>query len=70
MEQLADLKKDILIDNALDWKKFKLLVAIICNYVVRPLNYTIELRLSAILSFKKMCLKHVCSLGGFARCRV
>ncbi len=43
MEQLADLKRDILVDNALDWKKFKLLVAIICNYVVRndQLNFEI-----------------------------
>lgn len=33
MEQLSDLKKDILIDNALDWKKFKIMVAVCCSYV-------------------------------------
>ena len=34
MEQLTDLKKDILMDNALDWKKFKILVTVCCSYVV------------------------------------
>ncbi len=35
MEQFADLKKDILMDNALDWKKFKILVTVCCSYMVR-----------------------------------
>ena len=34
IEQLTDLKNDILLDNALDWKKFKILVAVCCSYMV------------------------------------
>lgn len=34
MEQLTDLKKDILMDNVLDWKKFKMMVTVCCSYVV------------------------------------
>ncbi len=34
MEQLSNLKKDILMENALDWKRFKILVTVCCSYVV------------------------------------
>ena len=34
MEQLTDLKKDILTDNAIGWKKFKIMVTVCCSYVV------------------------------------
>ena len=36
MEQFTDLKKDILVDNALDWKKFKILVTVCCSYMASP----------------------------------
>lgn len=34
MEQLEETKKEILIDNVLEWKKFKFLVALACSYMV------------------------------------
>lgn len=38
MEQLTDFKKDILMDNVLDWKKFKILVTVCCSYVVSTIT--------------------------------
>ena len=34
VEQLEETKKEILIDNVLEWKKFKFLVALACSYMV------------------------------------
>ena len=42
MEQLTDLKKDILVDNALDWKKFKILITVCCSYVVGSTRLAVE----------------------------
>ena len=34
MKELNEAKEEILINNALDWKKYKILVAVCCSYVV------------------------------------
>ena len=34
MKELRETKEEILLHNALDWKKFKILVAVCCSYVV------------------------------------
>lgn len=33
-KELTEAKEEILLHNALDWKKFKILVAVCCSYVV------------------------------------
>ena len=34
IKELNEAKEEILLHNALDWKKFKILVAVCCSYVV------------------------------------
>ena len=38
MKELNEAKEEILINNALDWKKYKILVAVCCSYVVSRLR--------------------------------
>lgn len=37
IKELNEAKEEILLHNALDWKKFKILVAVCCSYAVREL---------------------------------
>ncbi len=36
VENLEDIKREILMKNALEWKKFKMLVALSCSSMVGP----------------------------------
>ena len=39
IKELQEAKEEILLHNALDWKKFKILVAVCCSYVVSQSAY-------------------------------